>query len=301
MSKRGSQSQSELPGLVEDSDSIMDTELPDLIETQAASSLLGQLLTDSRLYTKTKDYIELLDFVIRLRNFAPFNGMLLQVQKPGLGYAASAADWRARFKRTVKEGARPLLILRPFGPVALVYDVLDTEGKQLPPKVMSSFFAEGAMDEKRLAIFKGLLSKKGIDWCYVDTGDLKAGSIRVIKRPINETDLTLYRIQINRNHTHATQFGTLAHELGHLFLGHLGPDPRLNVPDRRKLSHAQDELEAESVAYLVCKRNGVTSKSESYLAKYVEQNTTTDCLDIYRVMRVAGQVEALLGLAAHTR
>jgi hypothetical protein len=29
------------------------------------------------------------------------------------------------------EGARPLLILWPFGPVALVYDVMDTAGKDL--------------------------------------------------------------------------------------------------------------------------------------------------------------------------
>src|ERR1039458_5077229 len=96
------------------------TERQDLFETEAARSLLDQLLTDSRLYTKSKDYQDLLDFVVRLRNFAPFNAMLLQVQKPGLSYAASAHDWRERFGRTPQEGARPLLILWPFGPVALV-------------------------------------------------------------------------------------------------------------------------------------------------------------------------------------
>ena len=86
-------------------------EQQELFETDAARSLLDQLLTDSRLYTRTKDYKELLDFVIRLRNFAPFNAMLLQVQKPGLRFAASAVDWRDRFDRQPKEGARPLLIL----------------------------------------------------------------------------------------------------------------------------------------------------------------------------------------------
>ena len=56
----------------------------DLLETEAARALLDQLLADSRLYRTGKDYRALLDFVIRLRNFAPFNAMLLQVQKPGL-------------------------------------------------------------------------------------------------------------------------------------------------------------------------------------------------------------------------
>src|SRR5882672_645740 len=65
----------------------------DLFENEAAHSLLDQLLIDSKLYTQSKDYKDLLDFVVRLRNFAPFNAMLLQVQKPGLSYAASARDW----------------------------------------------------------------------------------------------------------------------------------------------------------------------------------------------------------------
>jgi hypothetical protein len=97
----------------------MGMEQQDLFETEAARSLLDQLLEDSRLYTQSKDYKDLLEFVVRLRNFPPFNAMLLQVQKPGLRYAASALDWRECSGRTPKEHARPLLILWPFGPVAI--------------------------------------------------------------------------------------------------------------------------------------------------------------------------------------
>jgi hypothetical protein len=53
-------------------------EQQDLFETEAARSLLDQLLEDSQLYTQSKDYRDLLEFVVRLRNFAPFNAMLLQ-------------------------------------------------------------------------------------------------------------------------------------------------------------------------------------------------------------------------------
>ncbi len=84
----------------------------DLTETECARGLLDQLLSDSRLYMQSKDYKALLNFVVKLHSFAPFNAMLLQVQKPGLTYAASAVDWRARFGRTIKAGARPLLIIR---------------------------------------------------------------------------------------------------------------------------------------------------------------------------------------------
>jgi hypothetical protein len=58
------------------------------------------------------------------------------------------------------------------------------------------------------------------------------------------------------------------------------------------------ELEAESVAYHVCERNGVTSRSHPYLANFVKEQTTIGNLEIYRVMRAAGRIEALLGLAA---
>lgn len=67
------------------------------------------------------------------------------------------------------------------------------------------------------------------------------------------------------------------------------------------MTHAQVELEAESVAYLVCARNKVESKSEAYLTNYVENNTTVDNLDIYKIMHAAGQVEAILGLTLNTK
>jgi len=266
-----------------------------LFETAAARSLLDQLLADSRLYTKSKDYKALLDFVVRLRNFAPFNAMLLQVQKPGLSYAASARDWRDRFGRRPKEGARPLLILWPFGPVALVYDVLDTVGQPLPEDV-ASFPARGDIEEAELKSFELLLRKKNIDCISVDVGDKKAGLIYVLQRASDEKKATQYRIHINRNHKPAVKFTTLAHELGHLCLGHLGPDKKLKLPERPALNHSQQELEAESVAYLVCERYGVKSKSQTYLSNFVDANTTTDQIDVYQVMRAAGQVEALLDI-----
>lgn len=269
-------------------------------ETDATRSLLDQLLTDSRLYTKSKDYQQLLEFVARMRNFAPFNAMLLQVQKPGLRFAASSFDWEIRFGRKPKEDARPLLILWPFGPVALVYDVVDTEGVELPRDVFS-FYAQGPIDAGRIASFAEPLRRKNIDWCLVDAGDQRAGSIRVVKRPADEKEATVYRMHVNRNHQPPVQFTTVAHELAHLFLGHLGPDKKLNIPERPRPDHRQAELEAESVAYLVCARNGVQSASETYLKDYVRDNTTIDQIDVYQVMRAAGQVEALLGLAEHTR
>jgi hypothetical protein len=56
---------------------------------EAAISLLTHLLHDTRLFRKSPDYKALLDFTAKMRNFAPFNAMLLNIHKPGLQYAAS--------------------------------------------------------------------------------------------------------------------------------------------------------------------------------------------------------------------
>ena len=89
-------------------------------------------------------------------------------------------------------------------------------------------------------------------------------------------------------------------QAGILILGHLGRDVYLRIPERPTLNHQQQELEAESTAFIVCARNGVECKSESYLASYVKQDTSTEQLDLYQIMRAAGHVKTILGLAART-
>lgn len=272
--------------------------------TETARSLLDQLLSDSRLYRSGQEYKNLLDYVVRMRNFAPFNGMLLQIQKPGLMYAASARDWRERFDRRPRQDARPLLILWPFGPVALVYDVQDTEGKALPEGV-NAFAATGQMTTDRMHGFISALQRKNIVGHWFDGGEGKAGYVKTKTKTVSpatdQQTVNQYQIGINRNHNAAVQFATLAHELGHLFLGHLGSDKHLKIPDRSSKTHAEEEIEAESVAYLVCNRNGVRPKSERYLSEYVSEGIGIESLDVYRIMQVAGQVETLLGLGAHTK
>lgn len=264
--------------------------------------LLDQLLTESRLYKSGQDYRDLLDFVGKFPQFAPFNAMLLQIQKPGLSFATSAYDWKRLFNRTIKLDARPLLIMWPFSPVALVYDVLDTEGKELPQDVMA-FYARGTIDAGTLASFRASLEKKNIQWDEIDAGDNKAGSIRMIEcaDPKSKKGRNRYRMGINKNHQPAVQFSTLAHELAHLFLGHLGADKPLNIADRSRFGHDQKEIEAESTAYLVCKRNGVTPGSERYLSDFVGESKSSADIDMYSVMRAAGHVESLLGLGKPTK
>ena len=254
------------------------------------------MLTDSRLYATTQEFRELMDFVVRFRDFSPFNAMLLQIQKPGLRHAASAPDLRQRFERWPRHGARPLLILVPFGPVGLVYDLMDTEGRPLP-EVAAAFRARGPITRERVEGFDALLRRCNVEVVWVDHGDNNAGSIAVTHRAQHKDDVSHYRMAVNWNHDPAVQFSTVAHELAHLFLGHLGRDAKLGIPKRDRLGRATEELEAECVAFIACERNEVASDSRRYLAHYVDANTTVGNLDFYQLMRAAGQVEAALDVA----
>jgi len=275
------------------------------LDQEDAKSLLSILLDQSRLYYHSRDYKEFLDFVTRLPNFAPFNAFLLHLQKPGLRFAASQHDWLCRFGREVKEGARPLLILWPFGPIALVYDMEDTDGEPLPRDVEKAFRATGEMVRSRITAFRPLLHRKGIELKFVEYGDGHAGHVRyeqevegleVGERSVNSKTRPVYRVRINSKHDPNVQFVTLAHELAHLYLGHLGPDAFLHIPNRSAVQHGQSELEAESVAYLVSSRSGVVSESEKYLSNYVHDNRTVEALDLYLVLKAAGQIETVLQL-----
>ena len=69
---------------------------------------LDKLFSEVSTYKKSEDYKELLEFIKKFRHIAPYNAMLIHIQKPGSEFVASASDWKKRFNRTIKPGARPL-------------------------------------------------------------------------------------------------------------------------------------------------------------------------------------------------
>jgi hypothetical protein len=224
--------------------------------------------------------------------FAPFNAMLLNVQRPGLTYAATPKHWWEKFGRYPKEGARPLLVMHPFGPVAIVFDIQDTEGDPVPESAWA-FTAEGKIEASEIASVLNNAAALNVMTTLVDAGDGAAGSIRVTEQPTNKKP-GQYRMQVNRNHPPPVQFGTFIHELAHLCLGHLGPDRKQQIPDRRGVCSVQRELEAESVSYLVSKRRGIKPNSLPYLSQFFRDDTPAKRPDSYEVMRVTGRLERLL-------
>tara|TARA_R110002074_G_scaffold255653_2_gene428084 strand:- start:47 stop:1174 length:1128 start_codon:yes stop_codon:yes gene_type:complete len=264
-------------------------------KVSAEQALIDQLIAATKLYDSSEAIEALFAFTINLREFAPFNAMLLHIQKPGLTHAATAHDWWQRFGRVPKKGMRPMLVLRTKGPVDFVFDILDTEGREVPVDAFA-FPTFGDLTDNRFGELMRSVAKERIDLIPLDSGDGQAGWIRLLAESKAKTGKNVYQLAYNRNHPAPTRFVTVAHELAHLYLGHLGSDAGRRVPNRRDTPHALMEVEAEMVAYLVAMRNGLKPRSESYLANY---KGAFEDLNLYAVTRAANAVETAMGIASH--
>lgn len=272
---------------------------------------IDDLVADAQRYRCSTDYRDLLEFMARFRRQKPFNALLLHAQRPGARFVAPAHRWREQHERQVKPGETPLVALQPFGPVIFVYDVSQTEpmGDRSVPDRFANAFAMPAMQGVDRALPRLVENAKadGVLVAHGAAGADHAGQIRevvegrtqdvVVNRRLmrKEAVPVRYEVVLNREHSPTEQLATLAHELGHLYCGHLGtPDPTW-WPDRRMTTKNVREFEAETVAYLVCQRVDEHARMPPYLDDYLEDNDTVPAgisLDV--ITKAAGVVIEML-------
>ena len=258
---------------------------------------LTQLFRRSARYRRAEEYKRFLDFVGHFPQYSPYNAALLHVQNPGVSFTATRRQWRERFDRIPEPGARPYVILQPFGPVLLIYDLPDTEprseeGEDLPKKVTDPFAVEGKLSEDTWTrTLQNCREKERVAVRLTSNFHRRHGG-RVERRPFqsgskNPNNCT-HRVLINEDLRLEERYGALAHELGHLFCGHLGADDGAWWDACTSIDEHQKEIEAESAAYLACRRTGLHSLSERYLHWYAERpgKSSEDRLPAVRIRKV---------------
>jgi hypothetical protein len=194
------------------------------------------------------------------------------------------------------------VILQPFGPVLFVYDLPDTEprsdeAEELPEKVTDPFAVEGKLSEDTWTrTIQNCREKEKVAVRLTPNFHHRHGG-RAEGRPFqsgskNPDDCT-YHVLINEDLGLEERYGTLAHELGHLFCGHLGADDGAWWDACTSIDEHQKEIEAESVAYLACRRTGLHSVSERYLHWYAERpgKSSEDRLPPVRIRKVLDAVK----------
>ena len=255
--------------------------------------MVDELVSQALAYRTSGEFKKLLEFSRRFPHLAPFNAMLLHVQNPGIQYALRAPQWERKYRRRVKPGARPYVILQTMGPVAFVFDLSDTVaidlfGPEFPEAVLNPFPARGQPPAAALPNLGAACKRIGIEISERDYATGQAGCVRRLSSPGCD-----FQICLNLKHNPAQQLGTLAHELGHVFCGHLGETELGFWSERRPLEKKVEEFEAEVVAYLVTDRMGLDVDSATYLSGYLKDDQPLPNYSLDAVLKATGKVEEM--------
>ena len=280
------------------------------LDQESARTALDELFTHARKYNSSDPYLELMRFVGRFRFYSPFNAMLIYTQMPGAHFVCTALRWQRKYHREIKIGARPIVILQPMGPILFVFDVSDTaplpNARPLPIRVEDPFQVRSGKIGGQLALTIENAKRDGVRVSERADGSQLAGSIQwaaagqlleftTASRPMpKSTKVPLWlELLLNSSLSAESRYGTLIHELAHLYCGHLGTPDRRWWPDRQNLSNAVREFEAESVSYLVCARLGIDTASDEYLAGYVKKCPVTPPISLDRVLKSVWLLERM--------
>jgi hypothetical protein len=254
------------------------------------TSTIDSLLQQSKSYRGSAEFQDMVSFMGLFREYKPFNNMLVRLQNPTCSFYATEPDWRKRFERTLKEDARPMLILAPMHPVMLVYDLDQTEGKPLPKEVTE--FAKFEGEWKSWWLTRVVENARVHDKIRVDFKALSSTNAGFATVAAGEGGWKM-RIAIHNELNEPSRFGVLCHELAHIYLGHLGSDKDHWWPSRRELSHRSVEIEAEAVAFIVASRFGLKGASARYVSRYLGNDPMPSSVSLDLVAKTAGRLEKM--------
>jgi len=263
--------------------------LPEEGPSAADVGALDTLLEVVRGLGSRESVVQILEMVERFPMMAPFNAMLVYMQRPDATTVLSATDWK-ELDRFPKATARPIVILKAFGPVGFVYDVSDMDGEKLPSQLTlgnlggNAFGVDGNLCHEDLVVFFARCLKQRIFVEERVARVMKAGhAVR--------TGEDSFRIELNVDHQPGQKFSTLCHEVGHIFCGHLGSVKGIAEGHSHRTYETQ-ETEAELTAYLVAKRFGVTPASANYLS-WITTDGVVPQFSLETVLVAVGKIESL--------
>lgn len=230
-----------------------------------------------------QNYLHYLNTMSKFHRYSMNNQLLIQMQYPSATRVAGFNKWK-EMGRSVKKGEKAISILAPrtisveakdkdgnliYGengkpvkrpqvvgvtPVP-VFDISQTEGEDLPDVMtISEEPPAGLIDD-----LEGAVAAAGFTLSY--SNDMPAGT-----RGYTTTDGSK-QIVLRDNLSEGMKARVLAHELGHVAAGHL--DRHDEYHQGHGGQRGQMEIEADSIAYVMLRSNGMSTDAGTASAAYV--------------------------------
>lgn len=238
---------------------------------------------------KSERLLEYLAFQARFHRYSFNNCLLIAIQKPDATFVAGFQRWK-ELGRFVKKGEKGIVILAPLvkrlksdeessgtgdepsGRAVVgfrathVFDVSQTDGEELPQ--FSVIAGEPGDLTHRL---RQVIAQQGIELRYEDSLGGASG--------VSEGG----RIGILMGLSPAEEFSVLTHELAHELLH--------RTERRKETTRAIRELEAEAVAFVVCRAAGLDglARSSDYIQLY-QGDKEMLLASLAHIQRVAAQI-----------
>lgn len=244
-----------------------------MANSEKAQELLDRLHEKVETLVTGDDWKAALDFQAKFHRYSFNNSMLIQLQKPGATYVMGygAKDGRSGWLsvgRQVRKGEKGIAILAPIvvkrdkadgskGTAVVgfrtvyVFDISQTDGDDLPLDVMHPAELQGDAAPELFASLVSLVADRGFE--YVDDDAKLPGGALGVTIPQAKT------VTVKSDMSPLQRTKTLVHELAHVAL-HCNADEAFDYSKCR----GQAEVEAESVAYVVCAALGLPTDDYSF-------------------------------------
>ena len=270
-------------------DSITDQKTSDRAERLA--EIHSQLEHQVAELTTSEDWARMLDVAARFHHYSPNNVLLILSQMPTASRVAGFQTWKSldRWVRKGEHGIRILApcrykvedhetgedrwILRGFTVVS-VFDISQTDGAELDEPIMPALL-DGEAPAGLWQSLEMQVSAAGFSLVRCDSAAEIGGAN-------GRTDFGARTVTVRADVSDAQACKTLAHELGHILCGH---EAELFAGCRGRL-----EVEAESVAYIVCASAGMVAEAYSlpYVARWSGGDADVVRQTAQKVVQVAG-------------
>ena len=251
-----------------------------LVANKDTKALAEHLKEGMKNYLDSEQFKSFLDTMSKFHNYSLNNIHLLKMQNPNVSHVASFNKWKTDFERTVKKGSKALKIWVPyqvktkisanqnelsFSPsetemeekevtvtrfkLGNVFDVSQTEGKELPKAINE---LTGSVKDYE-DLYRAAKAVSMDNQVSISFEDIKRESANGYYSP-DENRIVISKGLKGQEHILKTIF----HEMAHSDL-HRGTNAQYGDDQYRK-----QELQAESVAYVVANHFGFDTSSYSF-------------------------------------